>query len=183
MKNKNEKEKAFNEFVKLQSEHSELSNQLARIETQATERYQALIDKHTALYAKLTTRLSEVEDQLIAMALAHPEWRTGRSVKTPFGTATFKKSSKLEFASLEAVLLLIDKNVGPKSLFEGLRAYTPENFKRVTTELNLEALEALGEFELARLGITRTVTDNVTIKPLKVSVEPKPASTPVAEAA
>jgi hypothetical protein len=109
--------------------------------------------------AHKTTR-DEAEVEIKSLAAAHPEWKDGETIKTPFGTIQFRHTSKLEVANEERTL-------GTLALTAPEMA---EKLTRTETTLNREALESLPDETLELLGVKRTTTSSITVKPARVDL-------------
>jgi Bacteriophage Mu Gam like protein len=132
-----------------------------------------LIEKHRDAHAELASAATAAEEEVKGIARAHPEWADGRTIKTPFGSVQFRRTSKLVVRDEEATLRKIEENK---------IELAPEEFIRVEKHPNLEALEALDDGQLRKLGVVRETSDAIVVKPAKVELG-KPRSQAAAEPA
>lgn len=151
-------------FVELLQRFSSLSNDLALIEGDMTECQLKAATAAITEYAVLQEQVAQLEQRIAAIFAAHPEWREkdSKSIKTPFGSVSCKETKKLKVQN-EAVTI---------TLIKALAAAEPKSetwpaLLRVTTELDKEALEKLSDEQLEQLGVTREVTEPITVKPFK----------------
>lgn len=152
---------SFTNLVNLLSVYTEASIRLAELQSSADTQLMEAVDEQRPDYVRAQTALEESEKAIKDLAQAHPEWLDGRTIKTPYGSIRFTKSTKLEIPNPEATIALIN------SYFPGDLA---DAFQRVTTEPNVETLETLPDEDLARLGISRVTTDSISVKPAKVDM-------------
>ena len=167
----------YSNLANLLSVHTEAAIRLAEIQSQADSTLMESLDELKPEHVQAQTALEESEAAIKLLAKSHPEWMDGRSIKTPYGTVRFTRSTKIEVANEEATITLIRA-----TYLDGADVYL-----RVATELNLETLELLPEADLAKLGLSRVTTDSVSVKPAKVDMGkaskakgPKAAGTEVA---
>jgi hypothetical protein len=112
-------------------------------------------------YTTVVGLLSAAKLALELIARRHPEWFAERkSVVTPCGTIKLTASTRLVVTNDELAIALIQKYYAEIS---GL-------YLRFSTELNLEALEALTDAELARLKIARISAENFSVVPAKANL-------------
>jgi hypothetical protein len=117
--------------------------------------------KHRLEIAALQERQNSLAEQMELIARRHPEWFAERkSVVTPCGTIKLTASTRLVVTNDELAIALIQKYYAEIS---GL-------YLRFSTELNLEALEALTDAELARLKIARISAENFSVVPAKANL-------------
>lgn len=160
----------FAEFCTLLHLFTDITNRLNNVCQASNAAYAKAVQVSAVDYATLTTTLKEAEDKLVNLAAAHPEWKDGESVKTPFGSVQFKNSLKFQIKNPETVIFLIKTRVGPKSDVEEFRRFVPADFIRTTEEPNLETLGALDDAHLAKLGLLRTRSTSITIKAADVDI-------------
>jgi phage host-nuclease inhibitor protein Gam len=131
------------------------SNRLTALTTQINQGYLELVDEHREEYAYLQETISKVEVSIEALAILNPQWfAEKKTVTTPYGSVTSRKSSELEVPNEEVSIVLLEQ-LGAESAA----------FIRTKKELNLEALEQLSDDELARIRIKRVAEEKITAKP------------------
>lgn len=154
----------FARLVELQQEHTKSSTELERIQTQMTDDSQLGASKHTAEYVCHQERVSAVEAEIKQLFARNPQWLTDgeKTVKTPFGSVSSRRSTSLDIPDEEATVTLLELRAVRQTDFDaGL-------FIRIKKVPNYEALESLPDDELSKLGVTRVTTDRITVKPAKV---------------
>jgi hypothetical protein len=121
----------------------------------------SLVDDKKGEYATLQKAVTEAETGLEIIARRHPEWFTEkRSIKTPFGTVKFSRSTSLEIKNEELTIklvrgILVAEAANPQE--------TEDTYIRLVEELDLEALEKLDDELLKRLKVKRVTKDNFSV--------------------
>jgi hypothetical protein len=167
---------AFKNMVDLLSVFTEASNRLAELEAETNKQLIELLDDVREEYAKNQEALTKAETAMEAIALANKDWfKTKKSIKTPFGTVSFKSSTSLEVPNEEASLVRIQ--LAAEKLFPGdeetaqaARAEYISRFVRTKATLNLEALEKLVDADLKAIGIKRVHSENFSAKPAVIDL-------------
>lgn len=150
---------AFARFVDLLQTHSRFANQLAELEVAMNREAQAAAGSRAEDYVVLQEELGKLDIELKLLFNSHPEWRgEKKSVATPFGAVEQRSVTELEVPNPAVTVALIEGR------------YLNSAFLHITKEPNLEALEALSDDELAKLGINRVKKESITVKATKVSV-------------
>lgn len=154
----------FARLVELQQEHTRSSTELERIETEMTKDSQAGAAKHTAEYVCHQERKAAVETEIKALFARNPQWLDAgeKTVKTPFGSVSSRTATSLEIPDEDATVALLELRAARDKDFDA------SLFIRTRKVPNVEALESLTDAELSKLGVTRTTTERVTVKPAKV---------------
>jgi hypothetical protein len=155
----------FARLVELQQQHTDATLGLERLEGCMSADALKAATKSATDYVVLQERLAALDAEIRALFTRHPEWREAgkKSVKTPYGSVEQRTATELDVPNPAATVALIRARAREDDKFD------PSLFLRVETEPNLEALEALGDDELAKLGITRKSSERITVKPAKVS--------------
>jgi hypothetical protein len=182
----------------LLSEFSQISAALehaeAEIKTVQLAAAHELLPKH----ADLKMRHAALEAELRKLADRHydelfPAADDKRTHATPFGSLKYRKSSSIEIADPEIVLLKIESACAKeldrvRNMNEPPR-FTHDQLVRTYEEPNLQALSELDDATLALLGCIRKQEDNFKIVPFQMKSD-KPAKkdskkekSPVREAA
>lgn len=164
---------SFANLTALLAVYSEASIRLAELQATVDSQLLEAVDDQRTDYVQAQTALQDAEAAIKKLAEAHPEWRDGRAIKTPYGMVKFTKATVLDVANPEASLTLI-KAVYRKDA---------DAYIRTSEELNLETLETLSDDDLTSLGILRVTTDSITIKPAKVDMGKTAKKAEVKEAA
>lgn len=155
----------YKNMVDLLAVYSEASNQLAELQAEVNSEMLAEMDSRRADYAKLQETLTKTETALEVVALAHPQWfATRKSIKTPYGTVKFTKSTRLEIKNEEVSLLLI------KQRLESGTPLPRAHYIRVEEALNLEALENLDDETLKSFRINRVPVENFKVEAASVDM-------------
>ena len=149
----------FQEVVNLLAVFTEAANRLADIEAAANEEFAGIIDEYKKDYAQAQEASVKSEAALETICRGHPEWFvTARSIKTPYGKVQFHRGTKLVIDNEEATCRLI-------------RATLPDlaaSLIRSVEEPDKEALEVLGDEQLAALMVRRVVDDSFSATPARV---------------
>ncbi len=159
----------FANLVNVMSVYAEAKARLAALENEAQSAFIDLVDERKSDYAAFQQKISETELAIEVIARANPDWfRESKTVKTPFGSVSLRKTTSLNVANEELTIVLIEQRIAEEL---AAQAEAPsEAFLRTRKELDLEALEKLDDADLKRLRITRTSTENCTIKTAKVDL-------------
>lgn len=150
----------FKNLVDLMAIVSEGSARMAELESTVQQNYLDIVDAIRKDYASLQYAIGQAEEAIETLALSNGQWfEKSKTLKTPYGTVSFRKTSKLDVKNEEVSILLLEQ-LGQDGL----------PFVRTAKALNLEALEKLDDTELERLRIKRVTTESLTIKPAKVDL-------------
>ena len=150
----------FKNLVDLMAIMAEGSARLGELENGLQQDWIDLVDARRKDYASLQFAIGNAEQAIEHLALTNPQgFEKVKTVKTPYGTVAFRRSTKLEVKNEEVSILLLEQ-LGQDGL----------PFVRTAKALNLEALEKLDDAELERLRIKRVATESLTIKPTKVDL-------------
>lgn len=144
----------FANLVRLLAVFSEASARQAALSAQLNLELLDAVDEHREEYAINQAALANSQAAITTLCDRNPEWfAKKKTLSTPYGTVKSTAGSKLVAANPEASIRLIEADK---------RAVA---FIRQKQELDLEALEALPDAELAKYGIARVPTETVSIKP------------------
>jgi hypothetical protein len=150
----------FQNVVDLLAVLTEASNRLADIEAAANEEFQSIIDEYRKDYASAQEAATRAETALEAACRLHPEWFTSaRSIKTPWGKVSFRKTTSIKVDNEEATCRLL------RALLEPDEA---EDYIVRTEKPNLEAMEKLTDDVLAQVMARRVHGDSFSATPQKV---------------
>jgi hypothetical protein len=148
-------------LIDLLAVYSEASVRLSELQARADATLLETVDGERKEFAELSTALENADTAIKELAGKHPEWADGRTIKTPYGTVRFTRTTKLEVPSPEATVALIRATI---------KGRNPVEFIRMREEPDLEALGRLDDALLAKVGVIRKTSDSVTIKPAKVDL-------------
>lgn len=127
-----------------------------------------LVDDKRAEYAELQQCVTQAETALEIIARAHPEWFTDKkTVKTPFGTVKFHKSTKLEIKNAELTIALVRSELARGSADP---AGVEAAYIKQEDTLDVEALEKLDDDTLKRLKVKRVASDNFSAQAASVDL-------------
>ncbi len=156
----NHEQEAYANLVNLQAVHSEATARLGEMENELQQQWLDLVDSKRKDYARLQASIASAEEGIEYLATVNPQWfAKSRTLKTPYGTVGFRRTSKLQVRNEELTIVLLEQ-LGQDAL--------PFLISKKT--LNLEALEKLDDTELERIKIQRVKTDTCTVKPAKVDL-------------
>ena len=168
----------YAEFIELLELFSQSDLASDRIQTETDAAVLQTVATRKAEFASTKAVRDEAEEKIKALARKHPEWLDGKSIKTPFGVVQLRDSTSLDVPNPEATLLLIKASASMPGA-----QFTYEQLTRAVIEPNLEALEALSDEQLSKLGITRVKSQSVSVKRQKVDLgkkgKPKADAVPV----
>ena len=150
----------FKNLVNLMAIMAEGTARMGELENGLQQAYIDLVDGVRKDYASLQHALGKAEEAIETLALSNGQWfEKSKTLKTPYGSVSFRKTTKLDVKNEEVSILLLEQ-LGQDGL----------PFVRTGKALNLEALEKLDDSELERLRIKRVTTESLTIKPTKVDL-------------
>jgi len=150
----------YKNLVDLLAIVAEGTARLGELENGLQQDYIDLVDARRKDYTQLQYAIGKAEESIEALALSNPAWfEKSKTLKTPYGSVAFRRSSKLDVKNEEVSILLLEQ-LGQDGL----------PFIRTAKALNLEALEKLDDSELERLRIKRVSSESLTIKPAKVDL-------------
>lgn len=150
----------FKNLVDLMAIMAEGSARMGELENGLQQDWIDLVDARKKDYASLQFDIGQAEEAIEHLALTNPQWfEKAKTLKTPYGSVSFRKTRKLEVPNEEVSILLLEQ-LGQDGL----------PFVRTAKALNLEALEKLDDKELERLRIKRVTTESLSIKPTKVDL-------------
>lgn len=160
----------FQRFIELQKEFLNGENAIAKIDAVVNTKVAAVIAEHTRDWAAATEAHKRIEREIISLAERHPEWKDGESIKSPFGTVSFRKTTSLEIHNEGASITLIRSVLARHPL--------RETAIRTEETINREVLESLTDLELASIGIARSKGVSISVKAKRVDMakanKPKP---------
>lgn len=152
---------SYANLVNLLSVFTEAESRMKELEAKLQDQYLSFVDDVRDEYATLQQQLADTEEAVEELAILNPQWfAKQRSVKTPYGTVSFRRTTKLVIKNEEATIILIEQ----------LPEEEQAKFLRVKKELNLEALEDLDDVELKKLRITRDTSDACKVAAAKLDL-------------
>lgn len=155
----------FARLTELQQRHTKTTNELEALEVKMNELAQRSASAFATDYVILQESAAKLDTEIKELFARHPEWRGDtKSVKTPFGEVQQRTVTELEVPNPAMTVALIEAQGKTDPSFKVV------DFLRVEKSPNLEALEAMGDDALAKLGISRVKSERITVKPAKVSV-------------
>jgi hypothetical protein len=182
------KDDAFEEVVKLMALASDATSRLMEMNAEVDAALLKLIDEHLPEYAKLQAALTQAESAMEIHARTHPQWfASAKTIKTPYGSISFRSGTSLEIKDGEATIRLL-RALEPRlnqTLGAEKAPWIAEDYIRQTEEPNVEALEKLPEETLNLFMVKRVTKDNFAFKPATVDFGKavKEAATKAAEKA
>jgi len=152
---------SYKNLVDLMALHAEAHGRMAALEAELQQEWLELVDKRRKEYADLQHTIADSQESIEVLATLNPQWfEKAKTLKTPYGTVAFRKTTKLNVKNEEVTIVLIEQR-GEEEV--GL-------YVRTKKELNLEALEKLDDAELKKFRITRETTESCTVKAAKVDL-------------
>lgn len=150
---------AYQNLVEFLAILADTTDELNLLQAELNKAERSLIDEHRDELVEYHERIAKAEQAIEQICRAHPDWfKKAKTLKTPYGQCSFRKSSELATPSEDASIALIKASGRAK------------DFLRTTEELDLEALEKLSDTELAAFGIIRREEEKFTAKPARVDV-------------
>lgn len=155
----------FQRLVALMNSFSVASNALKLLEATVNESQMKIVTTHSKEYADLQLALADAEKELKNISQDHPEWfGDKKSIKTPFGTVKFHRSSKLVVKNKEVTLARLDVKAARDEKFDRSR------YVRTEESINVESFEGMDDKELAYFGIERSQEENFSVKPVEMDM-------------
>lgn len=151
---------AFGRLVNLQELFFTTETKLTSMQANVDTALALWLETIKGDYVANKTIRDQAEAEIKALALAHPEWKDGETIKTPFGTIQFRSASKLDVASEERTLATLEITAPEMAA----------KLTRTETTLNREALESVPDETLELLGVKRVTTTSITVKPARVDL-------------
>lgn len=160
MQTTKQQDKDYLNFIECMAIHSEATARMDELENDLQQAFLDLVDARRSDYADLQNTLAKTSAAIEDSCVLHPEWfAKAKSLKTPYGTASFRATKKLEVPNEEVSIVLLEQ-LGQDGL----------PFLTVKKALNLEALEKLDDKELERIRIKRVIGNSFSIKPSKIDM-------------
>lgn len=150
----------FKNMLDLLAVYTEAQSRLSTMETDASQHLLEFVDDVRGEYAEAQRALTESETAIVFIIQKHPEWfGDKRTIKTPYGQVSCRRSTKLDVPNEEATIILIQNSDLPD-----------DEYLRQSVALNLEALERLEDADLKRLRVRRVKDESITVKAGKVDL-------------
>lgn len=152
----------YKNLVDLLSVVSEATARMLALQADVQSEYLELVDGKKPDYASLQKTISDAEASILAIVEANPKWfEDAKTVKTPYGSVTTRKTTSLEVPNEEASIILIEQIADEDE---------KERLLRKSTVLDLEALEKLSDAELKAFRIRRITGRSTKVVPLKIDL-------------
>jgi hypothetical protein len=159
---------SYKNLVDLMALHAEGVNRLAELENEFLQEYLAMVDTRRKEYADLQQKIADSQEGIELAATLNPQWfEKSKTLKTPYGTVAFRKTTKLNVKNEEVSIVLIEQFT---ELLGDKEKEVAESYIRTNKELDLEALEKLSDAELKKFRITRETTESCTVKAAKIDL-------------
>jgi hypothetical protein len=137
----------FSDLVNLLEQLSQAENDHRVLESELNASHLAAVRLHVDRYKEIARITGETKAALEVLAARNPSWFEERqTLGTPFGELKRTSSTSLVIADEAVTIALIRA------------AKRQDDFLRIETHVNKEALEALGDDELAKYGVARKTT-------------------------
>ena len=152
-------------LIDLQVLFTKTSDEIDQLDTRINDASNKLAAPLAPDYVVLTERKAQCDAEIQALLKKNPQWEgKNKSVKTPFGEVGRRTVTALEIPNpaMTVVLMTARGTTDP--------AFKPSDFLYVEESPAKEALERLSNEDLTKLGVTRTVTESITVKPAKINV-------------
>lgn len=176
-----ERDAATRDLLSLLSRNLNAERQLAEIMVRADLASEDFLNQHLGsiqVYISLRESLQPEIERLTRELITEETEQKG--IPTPFGTPKLTKSTSLDVADEEKTISRIEQwamgELETPALNEAEVLDPYDQLLRITTELDLEALERLSDEALDDLGIIRATEQKFSLK-LPTSVTPKAVKT------
>jgi hypothetical protein len=144
----------YKNLVDLLAVRSAAESTLAEWEANMHQAYVDLVDAGRKEYVDLQKTIAAADAAIEATALLNPQWfEAERTVKTPYGSVAKRRVTKLVVENEEVTVALLEQR-GPEA----------EAFLRVRKQVNVEALETMGDEELRRIRVRRVQSESIAIR-------------------
>lgn len=155
----------FARLVELQQQFTRKSNELGKLEVTMNEKSAEAAEALAANYVVLQEEVGTLEASIKAIFEKYPEWRgEKKSINTPYGEVEKRTVTKLECENPALTVSLIEMRGELDAHFK------PMDHLHIEKSPNLEALEKYDDATLLSLGVKRTKSERINVKPAKVSV-------------
>lgn len=149
----------YSNLIDLLAVYSDATDRLAELQSRLNDDQRSLVDDARDEYVELQTKLGEAEAAVEVICRRHPEWfKKAKTLKTLYGAAGFRETTRVIVPDERAAITLITA------------AGRDADFVRTVRELDLEALEKLGDDELAKFGLIRKTDNAFSLKPAKLDL-------------
>lgn len=146
--------KDYKNLISLLSIGAEATARMDELQNSLHQAWLEMVDTMRTEYAKLQNTIASAEQAIEDAADLNPQWfKKQKSLKTPYGTVSYRKTTKLEVPNEEVSILLLEQ-LGQDGL----------PFLKTEKKLVLEALEKLDDQELERLRLRRATTQSFSVK-------------------
>jgi hypothetical protein len=151
----------YEELIKLLAVFTEAENRINAAQNAANEALLEAVDDAKSEFAQAQKARDEAEAAVKLLSQRHPEWLDGRTIKTPYGTVRFTRTTSLEVPDEDVTVTLIKATRSAEEL---------ATFIRTKEVPNKQALELCTDDELKKLGVCRVVTDSIKVSAAKVDL-------------
>jgi hypothetical protein len=152
---------SYKNLVDLMALFAEATGRLGELEATIQEAFLKLVDEHREEFARFQQVAASSEASIEDLALLHPEWfKKAKTLKTPYGSVGFRKTSKLVVKNEEVTILLIQQ-AGEEAKGKYIRTFEA---------LDLEALEKLDDADLKKFRIVREESQSCSVKAAKIDL-------------
>lgn len=159
---------SYKNLIDLMALYADGVNRLAELENELLQEHLAMVDTRRKDYADLQQKIADSQESIETLATLNPQWfAKAKTLKTPYGTIAFRKTTKLNVKNEEASIILIEQQI---EKLEGADKEAAEGYIRTNKELDLEALEKLPDVDLKKFRITRETTESCTVKAAKIDL-------------
>lgn len=166
----------YKALVDLLSVLTEATNQMAELKLTADNALLETFDDLRPDFARLQQTITDTESALKDIALRNPAWfAERRTIKTPYGEISIRRSCALEIPNEEATIIKIRLEAqklypgkDPASVAE--RAEFTAKYIRLVEEIDKEALEKTNDIFLDLIGVKRNPKENFSCKPASVDL-------------
>lgn len=155
----------FARLVQVQQVFAEAEANLDAIQAACDRYLTKAVDESRDAYVAAKVVRDQAEEEIRELTSRHPEWMSGRSVKTPFGEIVLREVTKLDVPNPEATVALLEYLCAMPGSGMSL-----EQLVRTVREPNLEVLETLSDEVLATVGVRRVTTRHTTVKRTRVDL-------------
>lgn len=150
----------YKNLVDLMAIYNESSTRMDELENDLQMAWLDLVDARRNDYAELQEAVAGSSAAIETLATLNRQWfADSKTLKTPYGSVSFRTATKLEVKNEEVTILLIEQMGEDAAIF-----------LRLKKELNLEAMEHLDDADLKDMRVRRVTTESCTVKAARVDL-------------